>query len=323
VFVEKLDHFLESQPNVTYTYSMAKYVKRLNYVMHGMDPAFNRLPRETETMTTTDPETGAAFTETIPGDEIVSQAILMYENGGGSDLTNVLNSDYSKAVTMFTMNTTRASEYEELLKRLDVWLAANQPKDLTVVTGGSPVIWTGVLREIMNGQITSFVLALAAVTLTLMLWLRSWRHGILTALPLACTMVAYYGIMSLLRIDLNIGTAIISFLVVGIVDYSVHYLHRIKHEMAEGAELDTALLRAVRHSGRSIVFNVLVFSLGFLSLLASDFTPIVHLGALVALALVISGFMSLFLLAVLAPWFIHGEVLHGMEEEAQSAPSLS
>jgi hypothetical protein len=70
---------------------------------------------------------------------------------------------------------------------------------------------------------------------------------------------------------------------------------------------DTALLRAVRHSGRSIVFNVLVFSLGFLSLLASDFTPIVHLGALVALALVISGFMSLFLLSVLAPWFIHGE----------------
>jgi predicted RND superfamily exporter protein len=306
-FVEKLDHFLESQPNVTYTYSMAKYVKRLNYVMHEMDPAFNRLPEKTETITVVDPETGVASTETIPGDEIVSHAILMYENGGGSDLTNVLNSDYSKAVTMFTMNTTKASEYEELLKGLDVWLAANQPKDLTVVTGGSPVIWTGVLGEIMKGQITSFVLALAAVTLTLILWLRSWRHGVLTALPLACTMIAYYGIMSLLRIDLNIGTAIISFLVVGIVDYSVHYLHRIKHEMAEGAELDAALLRAVRHSGRSIVFNVLVFSLGFLSLLASDFTPIVHLGALVALALVISGFMSLFLLSVLAPWFIHGE----------------
>jgi predicted RND superfamily exporter protein len=275
--------------------------------MHEMDPAFNRLPEKTETITVVDPETGVASTETIPGDEIVSHAILMYENGGGSDLTNVLNSDYSKAVTMFTMNTTKASEYEELLKGLDVWLAANQPKDLTVVTGGSPVIWTGVLGEIMKGQITSFVLALAAVTLTLILWLRSWRHGVLTALPLACTMIAYYGIMSLLRIDLNIGTAIISFLVVGIVDYSVHYLHRIKHEMAEGAELDAALLRAVRHSGRSIVFNVLVFSLGFLSLLASDFTPIVHLGALVALALVISGFMSLFLLSVLAPWFIHGE----------------
>ncbi len=116
-------------------------------------------------------------------------------------------------------------------------------------------------------------------------------------------MISYYGSMTLLNIDLNIGTTIISFLVVGIVDYSVHYLCSIKAALSRGLNLNDALVHALQHSGRSIVFNVLIFSLGFLSLIASEFTPIIYLGGLVALALSIRGFMSLFLLSLLAPRF--------------------
>ncbi|RTL27647.1 MAG: transporter [Rhodocyclaceae bacterium] len=305
-FIEALDDFLESQPNVTYTYSLPKYVKRMNLVLNDMDPAYDRLPNEWENIRSTDPETGKAVVDKVSGDELVAQSVLMYENGGGSDLTNVLNSDFSKAISMFTMNTTRASEYQQMLKALDAWLASNTPAGVEVRIGGSPVIWTGVLQEIIQGQLTSFLLALSAVTLVLVLWLRSVSQGILAALPLATTMVCYYGLMTALGIDLNIGTAIISFLVVGIVDYSVHYLHRIQSARAQGMELDAALLHAIRHSGRSIIFNVLVFSLGFLTLLLSEFTTIVHLGALVALALSISGCLSLFLITLLAPAFLRG-----------------
>jgi predicted RND superfamily exporter protein len=76
------------------------------------------------------------------------------------------------------------------------------------------------------------------------------------------------------------------------------------------------VLDALRHSGKSIAFNVLLFSFGFLALLASKFTPIFHLGVLVTLALSLSGFFSLFLIAMLAPWFIPAppnaeEIPHG------------
>jgi predicted RND superfamily exporter protein len=121
-------------------------------------------------------------------------------------------------------------------------------------------------------------------------------------------MVSYYGIMAILGIELNIGTALISFIVVGIVDYSVHYLHRVKdHWVTSNATIDESLLYAIRHSGSSIVFNVALFSLGFLTLLFSQFKPIAYLGGLVALALTISGFMSIFLISMLAPWFMRKE----------------
>jgi predicted RND superfamily exporter protein len=111
-----------------------------------------------------------------------------------------------------------------------------------------------------------------------------------------------------LGIELNIGTALISFIVVGIVDYSVHYLHRVKdHWVTSNATIDESLLYAIRHSGSSIVFNVALFSLGFLTLLFSQFKPIAYLGGLVALALTISGFMSIFLISMLAPWFMRKE----------------
>lgn len=318
-FIDKLDQFLLSQANVTYTYSLATYVRRMHLALNDMRPEYNRLPNATESIRVTDAATGKPAVEQVDGNQLISQLVLMYENGGGNDLNNVLTRDFSKAATLFTMNTTRASEYKKLLADLDRWMEANKPANLKVSVAGTPVIWAGVLDEIIKGQFVSFVLAFSSVCAVLVIWLRSFREGILAALPLAATMVAYYGVMVLLGIELNIGTALISFIVVGIVDYSVHYLHRIKSRLETGDTLDNALLYAIRHSGMSIAFNVAVFSLGFLTLLFSQFKPIAYLGGLVALALFISGFMSLFLISMLAPVFLKEVPARGLVADAQSA----
>lgn len=308
-YIEKLENFVTSQQNVTYSYSLARYIRRINLVMNDMKPEFNRLPNDVELHTYVDASTGDTVTEKVDGNDVIAQSVLMYENGGGSDLTNVLNSDFSKSVLLYTMNTTRATEYQVLLDAVKEWVAQNPPPvGAELKFAGTPVIWTGVLREIVKGQLTSVLAALGTVALVLILWLRSVRMGVLTALPLAATMVCYYGMMATLGIDLNIGTAIISFLIVGIVDYSVHFLHRIRVAGSEhGLELDDAILHAIRHGGQSIAFNVLVFSLGFVTLLLSDFIPIRQLGGLVAISLTISGVMSLFLISLLAPWFLRAE----------------
>lgn len=305
-YIERLENFITAQPNVTYSYSLARYIRRINLVMNDMDPAYNRLPKDVETYTVTDEQTGESSVERVDGNDVVAQSVLMYENGGGSDLTNVLNSDFSRTALLYTMNTTRATEYQVLLDSVEAWIARNPPPaGAELKFAGSPVIWTGVLHEIVKGQFTSAIAALGTVCLVLVLWLRSIRLGVLTALPLAATMICYYGLMATLKIDLNIGTAIISFLIVGIVDYSVHFLHRIMVARNElGLALDEAILHAIRFGGQSIAFNVMVFSLGFMSLLLSDFVPIQQLGALVAISLTVSGVMSLFLISLLAPWFL-------------------
>lgn len=79
-----------------------------------------------------------------------------------------------------------------------------------------------------------------------MFWLKSVRLGILGMLTLLTTSVTVYGSMYLLDIELNIGTTLVTFLVVGVVDYAVHLLSRIKMLVQKGIEIDEAILAAMQ-----------------------------------------------------------------------------
>ena len=45
-----LQEFCEQQEQISYTLSLADYVKRINYVLHSSDPDYNRIPYEIETV---------------------------------------------------------------------------------------------------------------------------------------------------------------------------------------------------------------------------------------------------------------------------------
>ncbi|MEW5755625.1 MAG: MMPL family transporter [Pseudomonadota bacterium] len=301
-FIDELDKFIRAQPEISYGYSLATYIKRMNLVLNDMDPSFHRVPSVKETVKSVN-ESGIMEAFEVNGDALIDQHVMLFENGGGSDLTNVLNADYSKALTLYTLTTSVASDYTRFLEKLDAWLASHKPPNLEVTHAGTPVIWTGVLKEITHGQVLSFTLATLVVTLMMMFWLKSVRLGILGMLTLLTTSVTLYGSMYLFGIELNIGTALVTFLVVGVVDYAVHLLSRIKHFVQLGVSVDDAILKAMHTVGRSTVINVVIFSTGFLALLFSAYKPIVDLGALVALALFTSGIMTVLIVTLMAPWF--------------------
>ncbi len=303
-FIDDMDSFIRSHPHVGYGYSLATYLRRMNLVLADMDPEFNRVPANLAKVRFKN-ESGEYEIIDVDGAELIAQHVMLFENGGGSDLTNVLNSDYSKALTLYTLTTSVASDYRDFLNDLDKWIEAHKPAHVEIKHAGTAVIWTGVLEEITRGHWLSFTLALIAVSVMMMLWLRNWRLGILGTLPLAITAILLYASMAVFGIELNIGTVLVTYLIVGIVDYTAHLILRIRLYVSEGHAIDPAVLKAVRYVGRSIAVNVIVFSVGFLALLFSDYKPIADLGALVALALFISGVMTLLVIPLLAPWFFH------------------
>jgi predicted RND superfamily exporter protein len=301
-FIDKLDRFLKEQPDVSYGYSLATYIKRMNLVLNDMDPSYLRIPQAREQVTAKN-EDGSIERFEVEGNALIEQHVMLFENGGGSDLNNVLNADYSKTLVLYTMTSSVASDYQSLLNRVDAWLAVNKPANLEITHAGTPVIWTGVLKEITRGQVLSFTLALLVVTLMMMFWLRSLRLGLLGMFTLLTTSVSLYACMYLFEIELNIGTALVTFLVVGVVDYAVHLISRIKLFVQRGMHIDAAILEAMHSVGRSTVINVVIFSVGFLALLFSDYKPIIDLGGLVALALFISGVMTILVVTLISPWF--------------------
>lgn len=318
-FIDQLEQHIHQHSTVNYSYSLARYVRRINYTLNDLDPQYNRLPNEVERFTEIDEDTQQIYEVEIDGSDIIRQSILLFENSGGSDVTNVLNEDFSKTVLLYTLGTTVANDYQSFLDHTLPWIEKNKPEGVVITHAGSPIIWTAVLDALVKSQTVSASIALLTVLLVMITWFKSIRLGLAGTLPLLSTVMIYFALMTILNIELNIGTAIISFLVLGIVDYSVHYILRIQHEIQNGHSINHALLNAMRVSGRAIIANVLVFSIGFIALLFSQHKALIDLGTLVGLSLLISGMVTLFVITLFAPWFFKGEL---KAKESQSATGI-
>jgi predicted RND superfamily exporter protein len=169
---------------------------------------------------------------------------------------------------------------------------------------GYRVRYTGTLAssaaatEVMvEGKIRN-ILQIALITfLVASLLLRSWTGGILVATPLALTVAVNFGVMGLLGIPLDMITAAIAAMAVGIgADYAMYFLFRLREELSGGASLEDATERALMTSGKAVFFVSSAIAVGYATLCLSGFRVHVQLGALVALAMLVSSGSALFLL---------------------------
>jgi predicted RND superfamily exporter protein len=137
---------------------------------------------------------------------------------------------------------------------------------------------------------------------------KSLTAGIIGAVPLALAILCNFAVMGFLGIKLNLGTALISSLAVGIgIDYTIHFIEFFKHEYQSG-EPDF-LRKTFIGCGKAIIINALSVGAGFGVLAFSRFRIVAELGTLIALSMVITAFVSLTvipaLLMVIKPRFIY------------------
>jgi len=176
------------------------------------------------------------------------------------------------------------------------------------------VMVAGKLRNI--AQIALITIVISA------LLLRSLIAGLLVALPLGLTVAVNFGVMELVGIPLDSMTSAISAMAVGIgADYAMYFLFRVREERAGRGDLREAIGRALMTSGKAILFVSSAIALGYATLCLSGFAVHVELGALVALAMVVSSASALLLLpAILVrfrPAFIEAR------EASELAPAMA
>ena len=86
-----------------------------------------------------------------------------------------------------------------------------------------------------------------------------------------------FGIMGWLGLELNIVTALLSSISIGLgVDFTIQVFWRIKWELANGLDYADSIKATLRTIGRGIVVNAFAVMLGFSALFLSSF-PLVRL----------------------------------------------
>jgi len=278
--IADLQRFVEGDAAVGKTLSIVDYLKEMHRALHG----------------------GAAEHAVVPDSaDAVSQYLFLYSMAGGpEDLNSQIDPEHrSAAVRVFLRND--STEYgEALIARVRDHVARNFPSDLAVRYSGTLASDAALAEVMVHGKILNMMQIAAIIIIVAGLVMRSLVAGLLIAAPLAMAVLTNLGMMGFVGIPLDIMTAPIAAMAVGIgADYAIYFLFRYREELAVNASREVALDRTLRTSGKAIVYVSSAIAGGYLVLCASGFVFHIELGTMVALAMVVSSLAAITLLPAL------------------------
>ncbi len=305
--VEEFQEFLANEPRVKRTLSLVDLIKRISYAFNENRKEFNRLPNGFEFLESEEifEENGQTEKRTvkreISGRDLIAQYLVLYENSGGDVLSDVVDSEYLNLNLAVTISSNSTTEEGKLLQSIEDYAVRQFPQGFSMTSSGMVPINVATSNEVVTSQIRSLSGSILAVFLMLALIFRSVSRGLMGMIPLVFTVLFNFGVMGFFGVHLDIGTALVSSIVIGIgVDYSIHYLSRMFHELADGKELHDAISNTVRRSGKAITSNAVIVGFGFLALSVSEFLPLVTLSWMIWLTLNISALATMILIPALA-----------------------
>jgi predicted RND superfamily exporter protein len=133
-------------------------------------------------------------------------------------------------------------------------------------------------------------------------WLlaRDWRVVVAAIPSNVLPVILVFGVMGWAGIPLDVGTATVGAIVLGIVvDDTIHVLHRYGHARAGGADAAAAAELTIREAGPSVVLTSIVVGAGFAVMIAASTTVIAYFGLVATLAIIGALIADLLLLPLL------------------------
>ena len=139
-----------------------------------------------------------------------------------------------------------------------------------------------------RGQAVGLSQELIVLLLVMSALFLSFRTGLLSLVPNVVPILALFAVMGFAGIDLNISTAMIAAIALGIaIDDTIHYFNDFKLQIRETGDVEKAIIKVVSSVGRPIVFTAGALCAAFLILTLSSFQPIRQFGMLASFTMVV------------------------------------
>jgi len=234
------------------------------------------------------------------GDEIY-QLIEIFAMGGNEEtVEQFIDFNYENSRMLISLTDGSNIEGKRIVKKINE-LMKNEP-NLQYITG-SCLTKIELADMVVIGQIKSLLLAIIIIFVLLSLIFKSFKAGLISALPLSMAILLLFGLMGYLNIAIDVATALLSSIMIGVgIDYTIHFLWRFKKEFARGNDHKTAAHISLTTTGRGIIFNALSVIIGFLALTLSNFAPLRFFGALVVLSIATCLLSALILVPSIVIW---------------------
>ncbi len=272
----ELQTWLEALPEVDRTMSHAELIEDMNWAFHGEDEAYRNIPQD---------------------QNLINQYLFIYD---ANDLYEYVNYDFNAAHIGINLNIHETGKIRKVIDEIKAHITQNPIDGVTMEVTGFGTLYASLSDLVVQTQLMSLLVSLVVITAFMFITFRSFSGGLLCMFPNISPIFAVFTLMGILSIWLDVGTAMIASIGVGIaVDDTIHLYHVYSHRKRAGCSTVLSLMRAYQHSGSSITATTFILASQFLVIGLSDFLPTRNFGLLSAISIITALIFDLLVLPAL------------------------
>lgn len=162
---------------------------------------------------------------------------------------------------------------------------------------GMPVLFDEMNRLVVQSQVRSLGLALVLIFIMLLATIRKLRAALVALIPIAITIIAIMGLLAITKFNLNVVTANLSAIAIGVgVDYSIHLISGIYYFRERGHKGRESVDLALSTVGKPILANAFGLAIGLSVLFLSPLQIHLEVAAVMWVAMMVSSMAALLLI---------------------------
>jgi predicted RND superfamily exporter protein/outer membrane lipoprotein-sorting protein len=281
--------FLESEKPVGKTVSLVDFIRRIDGAIRG-DGTPGTIPES---------------------QDLVAQYLLLYSmSGEPDDFKSYVDYGYRNAVIAAYLKEESSIYLTDVSRRLAAFVQEHFPDTVEVRIGGSAMSPVALNEVLVGDKLLNILQIAASVFVIASILFRSMLGGLFVLIPLVLAVAANFGIMGLAGIPLQVATATVSAMAVGIgADYAIYLLYRLREEARGASSVEAAIRRTFDSAGKAVLFVASAISGGYAVLMLS-YGFLVHfwLGLLICIAMLVSAGAALTTLMAMIMHFRPGFV---------------
>jgi predicted RND superfamily exporter protein/CRP-like cAMP-binding protein len=257
----ELTDWLATQPEIGGATSFADYVKLLSRAFNEDDPAFLKIPDDSN---------------------LIKQYLLFGET---DELEDYVASNFQNALIRVRSKCQTTREIAALAERIEVRLA-EMPDGIRGGVSGNTVVLAQSMDAIASGQVQSLSIAALFIFIILAILFASARMGFIGLIPNILPVLLFFGLLGLTGVPLSAVTGLIACVVLGIaVDDTIHLMTRFNIEARERADEKEGALIALNSVARAVTITTVGLCLGFLVFTTGELRNQAEFGVLAAVVL--------------------------------------
>ncbi|MBW1841594.1 MAG: MMPL family transporter, partial [Deltaproteobacteria bacterium] len=277
--IEKLvaiQQFLEKQGIFDRSISLADHLSLVNREFHGGDPAYFNVPRSRK---------------------LVAQYLLFFHR---RDLESYVSHDFRRANIVVRHNVSDSNTLNRHIGELKEVVANVAGGQMNAYVVGENLMINAAAESLMVAQVKSLAILLCVIFLIMSAMFTSFKGGLISLIPSLIPIIFMFGLMGLLEIPLNPGTAMVAVIAIGIaIDGTIHLFSRYIELCRRTSDYEKAVQITVQDEATPMVATSLALALGFGILLQSNFTVIAQFGALSAATMLFALFANLLITPII------------------------